>query len=400
MFEVAIAGAGPAGATAAYLLAKVGITCLLLDKASFPRQKPCGGALSGRILDLFPHIQPYVECKHVEAILHYKTPKEDIKLYDEKGLVFYIRRLQFDNDLLNLAKNENVEVRENTRVTNIEQFAHHITIHCSKGEKFDSKFLIGADGVHSVIRKRSGLQLYWHGENNVLGYENEVEVPQEILDQYYTKKRTTHMHLGLGELYGYGWIFPKKNHLNIGFGESLIRMTPSQILHSYQAYIEFCQKNNLLPELFSISSRPMAWQLYSNGPIKHFCKGRVLLAGDAAGFVHPFSGEGILYALWSGKIAAECLGKVLSNQLSVAEFNDEYEKRCMREFGLELKKALVLNKWGKKTLGSVFQFARFDPLISTILVKVFNGSEKIDVVKRQLIWRVLIGALKGHYWKK
>ncbi len=400
MYDVAIAGAGPAGSTAAYYLAKAGIKCLLIDKATFPRQKPCGGGISRRTLSLFPHIQSLVECTNFETILHFKKPQEDLRAFDEKGMVSFIRRVTFDNDLLNLAKKGNIEVKEGTRVTNIEQHPDYVTLYCGQGNQIDAKYLIGADGVHSFVRKCTELQQYWHGENNVLAYENEVEVPQAILDQFYLKTRISHLHLGFGKLYGYGWIFPKKNHINIGFGEGLNKMTPSEILHCYQAYINYCQRNNLLPEFSSALSHPLTWQLYSNGPIEHFCTRRVLLAGDAAGFIHPVSGEGILYALWSGKIASECIGKVLRNQLSVSDLAREYEGRCMREFGFELKKTLIYHKFGKKGIGAVFQLARFDPLISYHLVQFFNGNEKFDVFKRKLLWRGFIGAFKGHFWKK
>ncbi len=400
MFEVTIAGAGPAGSTAAYFIAKAGIKCLLIDKAIFPRQKPCGGGLSRPTLSLFPHIQPYVESETYETILHHKIPQQDIRTSDEKGLVYFIRRLKFDNDLLNLAKEQHVEVREDTRVTSIEQHTDHVTIHCTRGVQIESKFLIGADGVNSIVRKCSGLQQYWHGENNVLAYENEIEVSQEILDKFYTKTRISHLHFGFGKLYGYGWIFPKKNHINIGFGEGLNKMTPSQILVCYRTYLGYCQRNYLLPEISSALLRPLTWQLYSNGPIKHFCTGRVLLAGDAAGFIHPVSGEGILYALWSGKIASECIGKVLCNQIPASDLAREYEGRCMREFGDELKKTLIYHKLGKKGIGAVFQLARYDPLISHHLVQFFVGNEKFEVFKRKLLWRGFIGAVKGNFWKK
>ncbi len=400
MYDVIIAGAGPAGSTAAYFLARAGIKCLLIDKATFPRQKPCGGGLSGRTLSLFPHIQPLVECTNFETILHFKKPQEDMRRLDEKGMVFFIRRVTFDNDLLNLAKKENVDVKEGTRVVKIEQHPDHVTLDCTQGIQFDAKFLIGADGVHSIVRKSTELQQYWHGENNVLAFENEVELPSEIIDQFYTNKRSSHLHFGFGKLYGYGWIFAKKNHVNIGFGEGLNKMTPGQILHCYEAYIKYCQGNHLLPEFSSPLSHPLAWQLYSNGPIKRFCTGRVLLAGDAAGFVHPVSGEGILYALWSGTIAAECIGKVLHNQLSLADLPHEYEGRCMREFGNELLKAKVFHKVGKKGMGIVFQLARFDPIITDLLAKFFNGLVKFDPFKRKLLWRSFIGVMKGHLWKK
>lgn len=296
-FDVIIVGAGPGGSSAAYFLSQKGIKALLVDQARFPRDKPCGGEISTHILEKHPHLYKFMDQPMKKAICHYKAPKYDISISTDQPIAYFVRRIEFDNHLFQLAKSQNVKTKEKARVSKILEEKDFVRIIMEDGTEFKSKFVIGADGVGSVVRRNTKLQKYWKKEILGLAFVKEFEVNPAKIDRYYTKDRISRIHFGFGDekKYGYGWIFVKSKSINVGYGE-IKKADPKEMHSRFLKYINFCIENNLLPpeEIPNISK---SHHLQINGPMKKTATNRILLIGDAAGYDHAVTGEGISFAI-------------------------------------------------------------------------------------------------------
>ncbi|MHA1732096.1 MAG: geranylgeranyl reductase family protein [Promethearchaeota archaeon] len=400
MRDVIVVGGGPAGSMAGYFLARAGLSCLLLDKASFPRDKPCGGALTPRLFEKYPFLTPFRELVSHRGFIHGAGPGETIsneKLDEPLGC--FCRRRVFDAQLLDLARGAGVEVREGARVVDIQQRdggAPGVRVRCSNGEAHEARFAVGADGVNSRVRKASGLRGFSRGEDLAVVYVREVEVGEDVVLECCTADYVSHMHFLFGDTTGYGWVFPKRAHLNVGFGAMAGEVDPVQARRVFDSYASHCKERGLIPDI--PLGRPCPWFIPMRGPLPEFSKGRVLLAGDAAGFVHPMTGEGILYAIWSGEIAANTIASSLRggpDYVSLDEVAEVYQRRCMAEFGRELLQVAKLRRFAGSKIGLVFRVARRDPKLIDLLDQMMTGRAPLREVKWKMIWRLLRGVLSG-----
>jgi len=400
MYDVIIVGAGPAGSSAARFLIQSGINVLVLDKTHFPRNKPCGGAISPRGWQKYPELSELMEISTNFGVLSYKQPDFSIKFSKEEPIACYVRRIQFDNDLLNLAKHTGAEVKEGVRIKSIKYEINQVIVSTNDGESYSSKYLLGADGVNSFVRKSSMLQQFWNKKTIALIFMNEILLGKEKIEKMFPEGRTSFAHLGYKGPTGYGWVFPKREHINFGFGEVLSNKSASIIYSDYFNFLQYCNKIGVLPNLTDPLPKPLAWQLQMGGPMKHFAAGRVLLVGDAAGFVHPVSGEGILYAIWSAQIATECIKNALNNQQSLEILNKNYETKCWKEFALDLKKMEIVHKIGVKQLSLFFRLAQKYPMLGQSLIGIVEGNLSYSQIKRRIMKRMIVGLFKGNMWKK
>ena len=128
--------------------------------------------------------------------------------------------------------------------------------------------------------------------------------------------------------------FLKKVCIQIGFGVT----TPAKLNFRklLLQYVEYCENQNLMPKLTQKHISGAGYPV--TGPLKHFVKDRVMLLGDAVGFVNPLNGEGIHYAMFSGDIASEIIMQALVKNDFSEEFLQQYQDTCMKEFGNYLSK--------------------------------------------------------------
>ncbi|NLX57989.1 MAG: NAD(P)/FAD-dependent oxidoreductase [Phycisphaerae bacterium] len=320
--DVIVVGAGPAGATCARLLAQAGCSVVLVDRASFPRKKPCGGWVNAAAFDEFPEL---------ETLRKKSSPKKQLVDVPFHGLVFHkadmsaeavyaprqklgylVSRETFDAALVALAASRKrlVKVLQRFRVTGVDVREGSVCVRAADGRTAAGRLLVGADGAESTVAAVTGLRDSWAGDRQVVCLFKEIKVSPRTLDRLYGKQRKIHLAMQYGGLPGYAWAFPKHGTVSVGIG---CRGDAGADLKSvYAAWVEHLIGAGLLPDAADVS-RPTAAMAPAGGAIEdegHVGK-RTLLIGDAGGFVSAATGEGIYPAMRSARVAATCLTAAL-----------------------------------------------------------------------------------------
>ena len=291
-YDSIIVGAGPAGSSAAYLLAKAGMRVLLVDKYAFPRNKLCGGLLSGHSQKVFAGIFEESWRPAIEYVSH------GISLYNRDSLLNSLNdcpplhltsRHVFDNYLLELAEKRGAESLQACAVRAVD--TSNTTVQLENGKTLQADFIIGADGVLSRVAKSLHPGAI---DKQRLGIGLEIEMPRGMFERDVTLPE---IYFGLVR-WGYGWVFPKADTLTIGLGGVLSKNGSMKVL--FQEFLQ--QLFGEIPD-FPIKGHYLPFRRYRNAP----GKGSILLTGDAAGLVEPITGEGIAFAMQSGRFAAEAI---------------------------------------------------------------------------------------------
>ncbi|HFC97561.1 MAG TPA: geranylgeranyl reductase family protein [Thermosulfurimonas dismutans] len=295
--DVVIVGGGPAGSTAAYLLSGWGMRVLLLDKHRFPRPKLCGGLLTAKTSALVSRIfgvpSPELDrlSEHVAwgyGLYYRRRPILEDSTEEPFRLV---RREVYDAFLLEKAREAGAEVLEGERVVDLDpEDPERMVIRTAKGRVLKARFILGADGVKSLVRRRLGFseKAAWR---RGLALALEVSIPRRALPVAEPR-----VYLGYVRT-GYAWAFPRKEDLLLGIGALL-----SEAGGLSRAFGEFLSDLGI-----ELRQGPRAHLIPFGNFLRRPARGRVLLAGDAAGLVEPLLGEGIFYAHRSGELAARAL---------------------------------------------------------------------------------------------
>jgi geranylgeranyl reductase family protein len=290
-YDVVVVGAGPAGSATALRLARAGAKVILVDRERFPRDKPCGGGLTGRALRHAPcAVDPVVE--HVvdrfRIRLRYGL---SFTRRHATPLVLMTQRRRLDLHIVEQALAAGADFRDGVRVTEIRDEGSGIVASLD-GRPVRADTLVGADGANGIVARAAGLT-----SGIVNGVALEANVPYEALDRE-DIENTAIIELGVVPG-GYGWVFPKGDHANVGVGgwgregprlrEHLARLT---------------QQHGIDPA--ALRDR-QGHRLPMRRPGAEPARGRVLLVGDAAGLVDPLSGDGIYEAFVSAELAADAI---------------------------------------------------------------------------------------------
>ena len=350
-YDVIIAGCGPAGATAGYILARHGLKTAMIDRAVFPRPKLCGGLLPLKTTDLLARVFGETrESLATSGIINYTSNGYQI-FYRQKLLVekttdlpfSFIDRETYDHFLLEKARSQGADVFEGERLTGID--ADGGVLRTSSGRHYQARFIIGADGVHSAVRKclPESRQGTGHRSRN-LAAALEVFVPRTRLCR---NMEHPMVHLGYVD-WGYAWVFPNRDRVVIGLGGLPGRNTKNfrEILHEYLSGLNILQPGEDVRSL-RIHGYPIPYGSMAMRPV---C-GNIMLTGDAAGFADPITGEGIYYAHRSAEMAAMGIIRSLESGFSV---EDIYLKLLRKHVFPDL-----LCAWQLRTI--VFNALRFLP---------------------------------------
>jgi geranylgeranyl reductase family protein len=302
-FDVVVIGAGPAGSTAAYRLASAGARVLVVDKAVFPRDKPCGGGVTTRAARLLPFsIEPVVEdrIERIECRLRYgsrfvRRPRAPVALMTQR------RRL--DHFLLQKAAEAGADARDGVKVADVRPGG--LTV---DGEEIQARLVIGADGCNGTSARALDL-----GVEIVHGVALEANIPHRAAPR---ERFAATMVLEIGAVRGgYGWIFPKRDHVNVGVGGD-----QSEGPRLRAALRRLCEEYGIDPEA---ATETRGYRLPLRRPQSRLARGTAAVIGDAAGLVDPFSGDGMFEAFLSSQLVAEAALAVLAGR---ADGLEPYER--------------------------------------------------------------------------
>jgi geranylgeranyl reductase family protein len=286
-YDVIIAGGGPAGGSAAFHLGQAGARVLVLERQQLPRYKPCGGGVPLAALKDFPFsFEPVIEARPDQV--EYAFGKESIQLPITRNAIVMVMRDRFDAYLL---EKSGAELRTGVALRTIKALNRGIEIVTSSGEKLSARYVIGADGANSTVARQAGL---WQKRGHIPAIEVEVPVSEALLQDYARRP----LFLFGAIRWGYVWIFPKADHLSVGVAA----------FHPKRGELQAVLRREMTRRGIDVNQGARHGHtipLYT-WP-RSVASGRILLAGDAAGVVDPLTGEGIRFALRSGRLAAEAV---------------------------------------------------------------------------------------------
>lgn len=352
--EVVIIGAGPAGCSASLYLAKFGIPHVVVEKEQYPRDKVCGDALSGKVVNQLKKLNPawVDELKKSAAAF---TPSWGVVFSAPNGSEiaipfkhkpneachspgFISKRMDYDFWLFRKLDKQWATVLQNTEVTDVDIKKDTVKVICSK-YTIKAKLVISAEGTRALVAKKyagyalqkehhsAGLRAYYQG---VTGLSE-----QGFIELHFIKE----------SLPGYFWIFPLPNgQANVGIG----------MLSKYVSK----NKVNLKKLMLEVLASPKFKDRFKNATLKKTIVGwglplgskknrpisghRFLLVGDAACVIDPFTGEGIGNAMFTGKWAAEQARNALEANDFGAKKLIQYDKTVYRKIGGELRVSALM----------------------------------------------------------
>ncbi len=308
-FDVIIVGAGPAGSLLGYFLTLKKINVLIIDKKKLPRQKTCGGGLTRRALDILPFdISEVIESyPHTVSISVQNTVV--FQYTSHSPIIGMVMRDRFDYFLIKKAISQGATVMDEAVFRHVSGMTGHLSVETSKGV-FKTKIIAGADGVYSKTAKALHLETK---KKTMIGIEAEVYCDSPTLFNEF--RRSAGFDFGVVPK-GYGWIFPKKEHLSIGVGSL------SKKVKGMQQYLYRYLETKKLKNHSHIQS--MRGWLIPYGPSKNslYANEKGLLLGDAAGLTDPITGEGMFYALREADIASRVILDALSGKQNLSVYHD------------------------------------------------------------------------------
>ena len=319
-FDAIVVGAGPAGSTAAYRLASGGASVLLLDKASFPRDKPCGGGVTIRALRQLPFgIDPVVEGA-VDTFELRIGFRGGFSRRSPEALALMTQRRRLDAYLVEQAVRAGADFREESRVAAIRPGEVDVG-----GETHTATVVLGADGTNGVAARTLGAL---PKREHAVALEGNLSYDHARADRYAER-----LVLEFGTVPGgYGWVFPKGDHVNVGVGGS---DPEGPRLREHLARL--CDAHGFdRGALTDIRGHRL--------PLRHpgapLASGTTALVGDAAGLVDPLSGDGMFEAFFSARLATHHALRILEG---AEQSFDAYARELEAKLG-----AMVRASWAAK----------------------------------------------------
>jgi geranylgeranyl reductase family protein len=392
--NVCIVGAGPAGAAAALQLAQLGIECIVVDKAVFPRDKVCGDGLSGKVITALNRIDPAIATRLKQAdfklnswgVTFVSPGRHSLDVgyrpdynsgnheHKETPIGYVCKRMDFDNFLVDeIKRRPEIKLLEGVSVEKYTLQDDGYIVSGSKGFEVKAKLLIIANGAHSSFTKEvanitmepkhyvAGIRAYY---KNVSGNN-----PDNFIELHFLKSL----------LPGYFWIFPLPNgEANVGVGV-LSEAVRKKKMNLKKSMLDVVQNDPVFKERFKnaeLVSNIEGYGLPLGSKQRVISGERYMLVGDAAYLIDPFTGEGIGNGLYSGRIAALQAAEALKADNYSATQLAAYDKEVYRIMGPELKLSHRLQK-----------LIRFPWLFNT-LMKVSSRNKQLQELLSCMFYEV------------
>lgn len=393
-FDVIVVGAGPAGATAAKVLGEAGIATLLLDKAEFPRDKPCGGGISARVMKRFPYLASAlagIPAKWISKVYFESPDGSAVDYQSNQSLYVMIRRCEFDHLLFSLARTglefQSALVRKIVFQNDGAVVSADVA---GEPQEYRCQIVLGCDGANGVVARATGLRT--GRVQSEYAIDMMEETPYDELDV--RDRDRMYVYYRIQGQYGYGYVFPKAQHVNLGVGFKLdyyLSQLRGRHYSYHQAFTEELKFKGLL-DGESNERHFRAFPLPISGPLKHTYADRALLAGDAGGFVNAFTAEGIYYAMVSGEHAGQAAAKAIRAGRFDGVQLREYELAWHREIGLELSKSVQIQRLLMADASRVDRIVRAagrNFALADALARYATGASSHQQFKRALMARAL-----------
>ncbi|MBO8168012.1 MAG: geranylgeranyl reductase family protein [Thermoanaerobacteraceae bacterium] len=366
-----IVGAGPAGAFLAYRLASEGRPVALIDRQSFPRYKPCGGGISAKTAKLLQgsgiDFAPVVQDR-VTRVVFTKQCAQPVTVDFDDTVIDMVMRDEFDDLLRRYAQETGAEFYPKCKFQEIVDLSDKVDIKTSQGN-FKAKYLVGADGASSMVAKAMGQPV-----KKRLGFAVECELDSPDTGRFKGMVQLDHGHINEG----YGWVFPKRNHLSIGIGSF------SPAVRKYREHLDQFLNGLNIPHTPRITRGHIIPTPAQRKVKLH--NDRMLLVSDAAGLADPMTGEGIYYALKSADLACHSL---LQENLSA------YSQAVNGQVLPELRQAKRVARIVYTLPGTIHNLIAKNSSLARMLVEVVYGAENYtNLIKSLLKANLPLGNIK------
>ena len=287
-----VVGAGPAGASAARAAAEAGCSTLVLERAALPRYKTCGGGLVGTSIRRCGLLGDLPVRERVSAVTFTLRGARRVERRASLPVLEMTDRDAFDAALVARAQEAGARLLERTAVTGVGADGDEVVVTTAHGSH-RARAVVGADGSAGRTARHVGVE---HASQD-LGLEVELEAGRAA------QEWRGRAHLDWGPIPGsYGWVFPKGDHLTVG----VIAAVGDPV--ATRRYLEDLRRQVGLDRARTI--RGSGHLTRCRGAASPLARGRVLLAGDAAALLEPFTREGISFALRSGQAAGRAAAEV------------------------------------------------------------------------------------------
>lgn len=323
MYDICVVGAGPGGSYISHKLSKSGFSTILLEAEKLPRYKPCGGAIPEELVSELKLPREIIEREFDYLDLHFK---DQIIHRAGKGVVVW--RDEFDYYITEMAVNSGAILKDKTPCINVMKSNGIFKIKTS-ADTYESKFLIAADGCNSTVLSALNWKRF-NSDEIALTVQYEMNMEKEKIDETLGDDI---IHLFFGKDIcerGYGWIFPKEKIISVGWGSqlSLISNTTKEFNKFIRLIKKYLKDAKIIKKVAHLVPTDVRERFYNDN---------LFIIGDAAGFVDPLSGKGIIYSILSGNIAASVIKKHF-NETDPTILEKAYNKKLDSMFLNILKK--------------------------------------------------------------
>jgi flavin-dependent dehydrogenase len=309
-----------------------------------------------------------------------------------------IRRVEFDALLVSLATDAGAELIGGVDIVQARQQDGHVTLVARDGRRFESSVVVAADGVHSVVARRLGLNPGWPAARVALDMMEETprsrlrDLDPSTLWVAYgyrpgTPTRGDGAEADVAE--GYAYIFPKRHHVNIGVGYVLQYYRDRVDAAPYELQRGFVDRLRARGIVAGESAREhfTPYLIPVGGPLRRPGRGGVLLAGDAGGFVNGFTAEGIYYAMVSGELAARAIVGAAGR---IDRMAPAYAAACARDIGAELRDSVLIQRYlfgHSARVRAVIEGARRERALVRLILEFAVGRRSYRDLRRRIFAR-------------